>query len=78
MVNTVTYYLRYDIDDDRNVIIQNESFNDMITDIMNRSCDLKLTLIDRFGMANSKTDDIVNEFVNDCRKKDDNRYCPYS
>ena len=78
MVNSVTYYLRYDLDDDHNIIIQNESFDDMITDIMNRSCGLKLTLIDRFGIANSKTDDIVNEFVNDCRQRDDNRYCPYS
>jgi len=77
MTNTVTYYLRYDLDENRNVIIQNESFDYMITDIMNKSCGLKLTLIDRFGIVNSKTDDIVNEFVHDCKERDENRYCPY-
>ncbi len=77
MVNTVTYFLHYDLDDDKNVVIGNESFDDMITAVMNMPCGLKLTLIDRFGIANSKMDDIVNEFVNDCRQRDDNRYCPY-
>ena len=77
MVNRVTYYLHYDLDDNHNVIIKNELFDEWLVDIMNKSCELNIILIDRFGIANSKTDDIVNEFVKDCKSKDRNRYCPY-
>ena len=52
MINTVTYYLHYDIDDNQNIIIKNELFEEMLITIMNRYCELKITLIDRFGIAN--------------------------
>ena len=77
MINIVTYHLRYDLDSNHNVIIQNESFDDMMTVMMNRRGEIKITLVDRFGIANSKIDDIVNEFIKDCRQKDGHRYCPY-
>lgn len=77
MINTVTYYLHYDIDDNQNIIIKNELFEEMLINIMNRYCELKITLIDRFGIANSKMDDIINEFVKDCKQNDRHRYCPY-
>ena len=77
MTNTIIYYLQYELDENGKVIIKNELFDEMLADIMNRQCELKLTLIDPFGIANSKIDDIVNEFIRDCKDKDSGRYCPY-
>ena len=76
-MNRVTYYLHYDMDNDRNVVIKNEYFKEMLVDLMNRPCELNVILIDRFGISNSKTDDIVNEFIKDCKERDGSRYCPY-
>ncbi len=69
MTNTTTYYLHYDIDGKGKVVIQNESFDDMLISIMKKPFELKLTMIDRFGIANSKLDDIINEFIKDYRQK---------